>query len=165
MNPTLEQIKTDESVWPQGATHWISGNFHKYAGNKSEQGQILNANYWEDYKPALEYFEMTGATIIPRPAKAFVPEVGDNLESTWGKKSYWYECVILPNGKIALLDWINEVRNISELPDIEFRPIKSECELFIEAAIDCHSSVGHSEERMLKAMYDSGKFKLVEPVK
>lgn len=109
MKPTLEQIKTDESVWPEGAEYYTPKD-----------------NKFHDDPPRAHIWNY-----ITRPAKAFVPEVGDHLEVTWGDKAVWHECVILPSGKIAILGYVNEVRKIDKLDCIEFRPIKSELDLFI----------------------------------
>ena len=105
-------------------------------------------------KPALEKIK----------TDEWAPEIGVECEAIWGAKAAWHECVILPRGEIAGLGWVNEVRCMPEMPSIEFRPIKSEREQFIEAGLltsncreDDHTAIG-----IFKDMYDSGKFKLVE---
>lgn len=100
---------------------------------------------------------------LAEPVK-YVPKVGNHLEATWGAKSYWCECVILPKDKIALLGNLNVVRNMSEMEDIEFRPIKTDREIFIEnaAKIMVDAGDGVINDISLGALYDSGLFTLTK---
>jgi hypothetical protein len=163
MKPTLEQIKTDESVWPDGATHYIGGCFTKWIDD-IEHSWINNKGKWVVDNPSwpLEKYEKDEHEMIKRPTKAFVPEVGFHGECTYAGRTL--ECVVVLKNRVCIFDHGFElIAGITH--DLDIRTIKSERELFVDAAVDCHSSAGHSELRMLNAMYDSGKFKLVEPTK
>lgn len=67
MNPTLEQIKTDESVWPDGATHCIEyQGFKKFVDNKE---YTLKDGAWiEEHDPFYSYCFLY-CEVIPRPTK------------------------------------------------------------------------------------------------
>lgn len=70
---------------------------------------------------------------IPRPAQkpevewdGKAPHVGWHGECTWGDKAVWFECVILPAGRIAkdkYGEW--EVADMVRLRNIEFRPTRT----------------------------------------
>ncbi len=77
MDPTLEQIKTDESVWPDGATDY---SLHPDVSN-NWLNKKLKAFYrdgeWVPYCSNGFFNEhLIGA--IPRPTKDFVPKFGDD---------------------------------------------------------------------------------------
>lgn len=214
MNPTLEKIKTDESVWPEGASHYIDGDFTKWIEG-DEYCWAEKAKEWVAEFPSwsLEEYIKKEYEIIPRPTKAdkdwlqvnskvmtpkgaatvnkiteddgvfttlgnycrselspnkaFVPEVGVEceLELSSGKA-----IKIIP--KYISEDFIVffDVENNKERCEYaygKFRPIKYEREKFVETGIEINKSLGMgaTEKSMFEALYDSGKFKLVEPTK
>jgi len=71
MKPTLEQIKTDESVWPDRATHHIQDEFIKWVGGQEYSWSpaigkwVAELSSWD-----LEKYEQKGCKIIPRPIKS-----------------------------------------------------------------------------------------------
>ena len=98
-----------------------------------------------------------------------LPPVGTHAEVAWGTKSLWYECVTIRDGAIAINrnGW-HVMRNQS---DFEFRPIKTERELAIEAAIkpilsaqvEIKSNKWASD--IAGKLYDAGLLKLPEQQK
>lgn len=64
-----------------------------------------------------------------------IPDTGSHLEVTFGNKSIWHECVVLPNKKIAI-DRYAGWHVMAWQDDFEFRPLKSYRDKAIEAAID-----------------------------
>ena len=165
MKATLNQIKTDESVWPEGATHWVRGDFHRYTGNKRKSGCILNGNHWEDWKLSLEYFEMTGAAIIPRPTKAFVPEVGkwcEHMHALGYEKSF-----IIGRNKKGEYVFQNDKSDCYYTDTKEcFRPIKSERDLVIEEAlVVLNKNPTAMPNELLGMLYEEGMLQLKEPTK
>lgn len=85
------------------------------------------------------------------------PPAGWHGEMTWGAKVEWYECVILPKNRIARdtrnHDW--GVFEIDSYADVQFRPMKSDREKFVEAA----TVIGKIEmpfESFISALYDAG---------
>ena len=166
MKPTLEQIKTDESVWPDGATHYMPESEYCCAVYYKKEGERLLFKIpevndsWEVDRLWLP------ADAIPRPTKAFVPEVGVECEYYTGDEFLVGEVLkvdergafpiyAIMNTKTRILYWTADIRHI-----------KSEREKFIEAV--CKLSEGYGGlycEKFASELYDSGKFKLVEPTK
>ena len=70
MKPTLEQIKIDESVWPEGATHFIDPDFQKWVGGE-EYCRKHGAGEWtaEYVSWTKEEYAERGYKIIPCPSK------------------------------------------------------------------------------------------------
>ena len=64
-----------------------------------------------------------------------LPPVGSHLEVTFGNKSTWHECVVLPGKKIAI-DRYAGWHVMGWQDDFEFMPIKTEREKFVERAKD-----------------------------
>lgn len=95
--------------------------------------------------------------------KGELPPVGWHGEVTWGAKTSWHECVMLPSNRISynsISGWVvNDVRN---LEFVEFRPLKTERERFVEAAIACLTEF-KSENQVFGELYDAG-FKAPEVV-
>jgi hypothetical protein len=89
----------------------------------------------------------------------FVPEVGVECEMTWGSKGSWFNCVTLTNNKVAILGDYNKIRNLSELYGVEFRPIKSERDLTIDAALEVYNC-GKQSADMAGALYDAGMLQM-----
>ena len=150
MKPTLEQIKTDESVWPEGATHYINNVYGFYYG-ESDSFNLPN-------------HALKRNTTIKRPTKAFVPEVGEwceyKISGKWYKGFYVGKSI---EGRVVMED---NVFSPTKCDDIEeFRPIKSEREKFIDAYKEIEEEAASKQGRLVDALYDSGKFKLVEPSK
>lgn len=69
MKPTLEQIKTDESVWPEGSTHHVDGFFTKW--EERVYTWYTQTCQWlpESANWSLEEYEGNGSEIILRPTK------------------------------------------------------------------------------------------------
>ena len=91
MKPTLEQIKTDESVWPEGATHCINGKFTKWVGGKEYCWELRARDWTAEYTNwSLEEYDERGYKIIPRPTKAeWVPKVGEWCLASGGDKVFY----------------------------------------------------------------------------
>jgi hypothetical protein len=134
MKPTLEQIKTDESVWPEGSEYYSPSDqeFHDDPPRSSP---------W---------------SYIKRPTKTFVPEVGFHGECTYAGRTL--ECVVVLKNRVCVFDHGFEV--ITPItPDLDIRPIKSEREKFVENALklDCEPHEGMlSRSDFVGAMYDAG---------
>lgn len=88
-----------------------------------------------------------------------LPPVGWHGEVTWGAKVEWYECVILPRGRVARADRLGEwcALPISEHESIEFRPIKTERERFVDTVLKITD-----DEVLANELYKSGLFTLKE---
>lgn len=88
------------------------------------------------------------------------PPVGWHGQITWGAKVKWYECVILPNGRIARdtqnHDW--GIFEIDKHADVQFRPIKSEREKFVDVVLSLMPlSVNiDAQKAIVRALYDAG---------
>lgn len=166
MKPTPEQLK-DPKWWDENAPRWATkalyysprertifsdGNFYKSIG-----GEIFN--HHDDFTLSLEKCE----PLATRPTH-YMPEVGDHLECTWGNKATWHECVILLKNRVALLGYLNEVRHMSEMQDIDFRPIQSERDKWIAAAEACiEGKTGEpANSHHLALLVDAGLAKLSE---
>lgn len=69
-----------------------------------------------------------------------VPPVGTHCEVTWGLKVNWHECVYM--GEFILLDEFGKwsKRTTGDTSNLEFRPIQSERDKLIEAALSCFDS-------------------------
>jgi hypothetical protein len=95
------------------------------------------------------------------------PSIGSHLEVTWGNKSMWHECVVLPKNKIAI-DRHAGWHVIAWQNDFEFRPIKSDREKAIEAAMEVALSQAYFGEtlsiceRFSNGLYDAGLLRLPE---
>lgn len=94
-----------------------------------------------------------------------LPPVGWHGECTWGMRANFFECVILPYGKLARAsyggDWA--ISPIGEHREIEFRPICTERKKAIEAAAKIaeeHNKSGAKE--FYGALYDAGLLRLPE---
>ena len=171
MNPTLEQIKTDESVWPEGADFYIpeSGIKHAYFIKKIGSDLVYKLadfpDNWARHKSEIPL------PAILRPTKAFVPEVGVECEY-WLKRDgedAVFKCQpkYVSDKMVVALCFIEgrTIEQALEYHEAGFRPIKSEREKFVEA-VDCLIKPHHwTSIDIARALYDSGKFKLVEPTK
>jgi hypothetical protein len=152
MKPTLEQIKTDCSVWPKGAS---ACTYNKL----TDSYEFVITGLIDDD------FCITGdVLIIPRPTKAFVPEVGEwcsyKILGKWYKGFYVGKSI---DGRVVMEDDIFPPTKCDDIE--EFRPIKSDRELFVGAVKDEYKSFQWTIVDVAEALYDSGKFKLVEPTK
>lgn len=113
--------------------------------------------YYEKLEDALNYQDSLPEQKF-KP-KAFEPVVGFHGECIWGTKVTWCECVILPEGKLIYKNtnlpidrWIE-----MDIPEnAEFRPIKSDRELFIEKANNAIRGDIFTIDDRLGAMYDAG---------
>jgi len=139
MKPTLEQIKTDESVWPNNSTYWVDGVFKKWVDGK-EYTWSPELREWlrEDMNWHIgRYRKNGGYSIIPRPTKAFVPEVGVECEY-WLKRDedavfkcepkYVSEKMVVANCFIKG----RTIEQALQYHEAGFRPIKSEREKLVD---------------------------------
>lgn len=86
------------------------------------------------------------------------PPIGWHGECTYGARVAWRECVILPRNKIAIFgDNFQKIEQIEN--SYHFRPIKTDRELAIEAALKVFS-VGIETDKLLftmaGALFDAG---------
>jgi hypothetical protein len=209
MELTLEQIKTDESVWPSGATHYKNYLFYK----KTEGGWVdctsntlsWNSGKWfEDAapRPTKDWLQLYSEVKTPKgtatvteiteddgvfttlgnycrselsPTKAFVPEVGEWCEVESDSRGVWLEAMYVGVDSVGSHVFDVDKRHLWRIDSVSklVRPIKSEREKFIEAVSKilqlhdrditelCNKSVDMFRSQA-EALYDSGKFKLVE---
>ncbi len=131
MKPILEQIKTDESVWPDDATYYHKGYSLFYLVRKG----ILSAINSEDsFHPSkfLTYCDVDKSNLIPRPTKAFVPEVGAECEVS--AKEFGLEnvrCDIRYLGDIAVF-FTNGEEFACKIEQAEFSQINYGLDEFME---------------------------------
>lgn len=89
------------------------------------------------------------------------PAVGSHLEVTFGNKSIWHECVVLPAKKIAI-DRYAGWHVMAWQDDFEFRPLKTERERAIEEISSIAiTACGHESglipcRNIARALYDAG---------
>ncbi len=157
MKPTLEQIKTDESVWPDGATHYTQGEFQKWVGGY-EYSWSTKTREWVAESPSwdLEKYEKNGYKTIHRPTKAFVPEVGEECEfnhPTFG----WTGCTIIGPFRSAIVCAPNGGGFYQGLPS-DYRKIKTEREEFMERVVyeTLNMCSEQLRERIANELYDAG---------
>ena len=153
MKPTLEQIKTDESVWPEGAEFYDKDIEVFYKKIKGRMELLEVTGEW--VKATCNKSDLSG--MIPRPTKAFVPEVGVECEGfTTTLAGNWKWCKVEPlketsSGEYACITEGRILRFIDQ-----FRPIKSERELFIEQCIEITELDGEKPEAVFGKLYDNG---------
>lgn len=156
MKPTLEQIKTG-SDWLQVNSKVMTPKGTATVNKITEDDGVFTTlgNYCRS--------ELS-------PSKAFVHGVGFHGECTYAGRTL--ECVVVLKNKVCIFDrgvgWITAIT-----PDLNIRPIKSDREKFVEPASKilqlhdqdvtdlCNKSVNMFRSQA-EALYDSGKFKLVE---
>src|SRR5690606_1562127 len=92
------------------------------------------------------------------------PPVGWHGECTWGKKAVWHDCVVCPERvayKVVTGEWV--VTKISSLEAVEFRPIRSERERWVEESSKVfhgacmHDYSGQHFALAMGAVYDALK--------
>lgn len=88
-----------------------------------------------------------------------LPPVGAHLETTWGYKACWHECVILPKNKIAI-DRHGGWHVMDAGRDFEFRSIKSERDKAIETIaryiVNSGTLMLGNGYKMAEFLYDAG---------
>jgi len=186
MKPTLEQIKTDESVWPEGATHYTTSNDAMWPWLNENNNSFFRGDEWIEYPSLIEIKDHL-IDAIPRPTKAFVPEVGgDSLLPEVGSIVGIYLAslgdILIPHVVKGYKVW-RSINNDSDHHRVfillgpsddkrsgnnerllnDIRPIKSERDKFIEAAKSVWNGT-YVSESILGELYDAGcRFK--EPTK
>lgn len=170
MEPTLEQIKTDESVWPEGAEFYLPETedtwptYYKVCGKGIQYTcpSIMGWVHWEGDMPS---------SVIPRPTKTFVPEVGVECEYSLDGIN-WYVCKVMMFSLHSVFikshkENIYYCKEYSiELCRVIFRPIKSERELVVAEAFNILiRNVTAQPREWLGILYEEGMLKLKEPTK
>jgi len=163
MKPTLEQIKTG-SDWLQVNSKVMTPKGTATVNKITEDDGVFTTlgNYCRS--------ELS-------PSKAFVPEVGTEFEyCNPSRDDKYHRCFFVgydADGDMVVQreDGLKGLKHKNF--NLEFRPIKSESERFIEAVSKilqlhdqdvtdlCNKSVNMFRSQA-EALYDSGKFKLVE---
>ena len=167
MKPTKEQIKTDESVWPDGASHYIDDTFVKWIKN-DEYLFDSDTEEWEreglEVSDTLEYYTNDHRyNVIPRPARAeWVPKVGEWCEvffagNEWAKRFY----IGLNSHGHRIFE--NEMGEIHNLTSMDVRPIKTEREVFVDKALHVEAEMqdGYQPSELIEALYDAFVLPLV----
>lgn len=113
------------------------------------------AKHSDDTIQIVTVAEALGRTDNDRHKRVELPPVGSHLEVTFGNKSIWHECVLLPGKKIAI-DRYAGWHVMGWQDDFEFRPIKTEREKFVER----FNQEWHAQNKPLyefaAAQYDKG---------
>jgi hypothetical protein len=155
MTIDLERLAVDADYWdevaPEGATHFMySEKFVKWVGGVELSFYVSSERKWKKSfcSWSLQQYIDCGDYMIAKPTKPAaqewdgegLPPVGWHGECTWGNKENSHECVILPGLKIAINFYTSwSVDQISQLEEVEFRPIRSqeqrEREEIINAAV------------------------------
>ena len=140
MKPTQEQIKTDESVWPEGATHYTTSNDAMWPWLNENNNSFFRGDEWIEYPSLIEIKDHL-IDAIPRPTKAFVPEVEcktiywvaevDNYGTPWNFDGPHDSYDDAESSIPLLLEIGSKNRNLI-VTSMKFRPIKSERELLID---------------------------------
>lgn len=169
MKPTLEQIKTDESVWPEGADFYIpeSGITYAYFIKKIGSDLVYKLadfpDNWARHKSEIPL------RAIPRPTKSFVPEVGVEceilcdyilcgarpLKVNQGQIVKVHSIVDLGFGDVALISDL-ETKGTGTIIFSQLSPIKSEREKFIELVGSKQLLGDMSVNDLAGALYDAG---------
>ena len=153
MKPTLGRIKTDESVWPDGATHYIERDFQKWVGGE-EFFWKHGAREWlavnKSWSP--EEYAQRGYKIIHRPTKAeWLPKVGEWCEASGGAKVFYVGLDY--NGKHVFAFGQEGLARYKTLEGL--KASKTERELFVAAARSVWNGT-YVSEPILGELYDAG---------
>lgn len=148
----------------------------KLAPQSWSYGRVIHAPW-----AAITLFRITDSRYKPEsesaPAKHWfeageLPPVGWHGECAWGSKVNFFECVILPNMILARKDvggdWV--VLPLGKHKQIEFRPIKTDKENFIETALSNFDEIRDQFPpaknewltKLFGQMFDAG-FKVPDP--
>ena len=151
MKPTKEQIKTDESVWPEGATHCIDGEFTKWVDGEEYRWE-LGVREWiaERASWPQEKYAQRKCEILPRPTKAeWVPKVGEWCLSSGGAKVFYVGLDYY--GKHVFMFEQGGLMRYETLK--VFKVLKTEREQFIDAAKSVWNGT-YVSEPILGELYD-----------
>ena len=156
MKHTKQQLEQDESLWPDGATHY---EYNYWIFYKEINGKVycLIDGVWK--KSAHNSIsEIIGSALV-RPTKyTWVPELGVECEYSVDGRN-WYVCkVIVFSAHAAFIKShkanIHNCKEYSiELNRVQFRPIKSERDLFVAKAFKVF---GEASGNGLIALYEAG---------
>ena len=161
MKPTQEQLNDpawwDENVDPAHDYAFTTGP--DWQGNNKYVGSVEFAN--EDGETGCEESLVLGrdswVPLAKRPTKAaFVPEVGMECELWWGGVYQEpVEIIQYRNHGCKVVFWRMEQDCVdsAELPTAQFRPIKSERDLFVEAA---QLAADTTQSTVFGKLYDAG---------
>jgi hypothetical protein len=152
MTIDLERLAVDLDYWDEfeaeGATHFMhTEKFVKWVGSVEWIFYAYSERVWKEAfcDWSLQRYIDNGNAVIAKPKPQTtdtqpaesgaqisaewdgnIPPVGWHGECTWASRVFFPQCVILPNGKVVIEFYgVWEVRNISELDQIMFRPILS----------------------------------------
>lgn len=154
---TIDDVLDEFPEWPEGA-EWIT--YGEGSGNLNAVYGEFPSEYWiivcsrEEYEQAKTEREAKKYTI------EFCARGGVNIEKVW------QPCEILFEGNKFIVLRNDKGREYSRRKaKVEIRPLKTEREKFIDAcwcALPAGRRTCNVSEDIFGAMFDSGKFKLVD---
>jgi hypothetical protein len=155
MTIDLERLAVDADYWdevaPEGATHFMySEKFVKWVDGVEWVFYTSSDKAWKQATLTwpLQKYTDNGNEVIAKPKSHptdmhpaesgaqisadwvnGIPPIGWYGECTWESNLFWYQCVILPDRKIAI-DFVErwEVRPTPKIKALNFRPIRSQAE-------------------------------------
>lgn len=147
---------TNKEQWPEGATHKIEDIFTKWIGEAEYSFKYGSWVLDDEPQTIGEYWE-NSYEIIERPVEPaqYVPEVGEWCE---------YRLALKGEYRKAVFVGYNE-HNEHVIKDVHgdflegmcnFRPIKSERDVFIEKSIELTEMATHSAVEAFGIQYDNG---------
>lgn len=138
MKYTLEQLKSDESIWPEGAEVLLDGHiFTKWCCGEEWRIERGDANWSKSSLPwTLDRYKLEGRhEVLERPSNVWnggcIPPVGVPFEFSYDGGDNWWERVVVFNDGITCLMAhskysVNRWHYKCNDPYILCRPLKTE---------------------------------------
>jgi len=157
---TKQQLEQDESLWPDGATHYAPETSERYAVFfKVDGDDLLLKRVGKNESWGLCVTRLP-SDAIPRPAKpAWVPEVGVECEvyNESFEFAEWEKCTPLFIGNLKVVYESESCHErVCAIELLKFRPIKSERDLFLEKYDDVLRNNATKPRLSGHALYDAG---------
>ena len=143
----------EQLEWPDGATHYIGGGFHKYE-DTSSSGECWVNNEWVTHLPSIDYYNGTSWTVHHKPAATpYQPEVGEWFIKQNGDKARLIGLMSFGHYVCESIDSCVDV--VTSLQGA--KPIKTEREQFIEQAAEYAKGYGSLYvDKYVGELYDNG---------
>lgn len=169
---TKQQLEQDDSLWPEGATHYAPETSKRFAAFFKVGGPELLFKLAGKDEPWAVCNSHLPVDAICRPTKsAWVPEVEsktiywvaevDQYGTPWNFDGP-HETYEAAENSIPLLKGLSKKDAKLIVTTMQFEPVKSERDLFVEAVTGEYKAHVWTIKEIAEALYDSGKFKLVE---
>ena len=145
----------EQLEWPDGATHYIGGGFHKYE-DTSSSGECWVNNEWVTHLPSIDYYNGTSWTVHHNPTTTpYQPEVGEWCEYL-DCNDNWNKCFYVGVDDTGKNVFSTKGDIWSDGDKSGFRPIKTEREQFIEHSLAITATEAITLEEAFTRQYDDG---------